>query len=279
MKAFELISLAENKLVAAGIDTARLDAEILLAHVLKRSRFDVLLDSRNDVAENLESEFNELISRRELREPVAYIVGKNGFWSLDVKVTKDVLVPRPETELVVEEALKFARNIHGQISILDLCTGSGCIAMAIAHELAFAKITVTDRSARALAVARENLFFASDRTSFFEGDLFDALPKRNIFDIITANPPYIPHSDKHSLAPDITMHEPEMALYAEKDGLALIEKIIKTVPQFLMKSGALIIEFGIHQSASICEFAKQAGFEIIIVKDLSGIDRVAVMTN
>lgn len=278
MKSFELIAGAERSLATAGVDSPKLDAELLLAYALKKSRFDVVLNSHEEIPAEAEKTFLQLVKRRELREPVAYITGKKEFWSFSVKVTKDVLVPRPETEFVVEEALRIANSLKRPVSLLDLCTGSGCIAMAIAGEIADSKIAVSDISGAALSVAKTNLEFASQRISFFNGNLFEPIPDGTRYDIITCNPPYIAISEREKLAPEITDFEPHKALFAEKEGLDLIEKIITTAPKYLVDSGSLIVEFGLGQGSIIRQVADSAGFAgVKLIKDYSGIERVASM--
>ncbi|MDO8526278.1 MAG: peptide chain release factor N(5)-glutamine methyltransferase [Deltaproteobacteria bacterium] len=232
------INEAEKELAAAGVETPRLDAELLLAHVLGCERFELYLAVPGQPSAISKKKFDDYIERRIKREPVAYIIGCKEFWSILIKVTPDVLIPRPETEAVVEKALKLS----GHRTILDLCTGSGCIAAALATEFPQAHITVVDISKEALTVAKENLKFAGDRITFVEGNLFENV--RGQFDLIVSNPPYIPTSICDTLMPEVKFFEPRRALDGGANGLDFVEKIRQYAPNFLKPDGHLILENG-----------------------------------
>jgi release factor glutamine methyltransferase len=233
--------------------------------------------------------FSEWVQRREKREPLQYITGVQEFRALDFIVTPDVLIPRPETELVVEAALSVvdrARRTAGHDetpTIIDLCTGSGCIAISLARDLPAARIFASDASEQALTVARQNArkHSCSGRIRFLQGDLlepFEQLDLRGQIDVITANPPYIRTGDLPSLQPEVREFEPKIALTAGPDGSEIQQRIISQAPQFLRKHGALIMEMGDGQSEKIAGIIKKHGDfgTAEILKDLAGIDRVIV---
>ncbi len=276
MKVSLLLTSAMSKFSDAGIETPRLDAEVLLAHVLNTTRAGLLASLQDEVSSSKQALFSSLVSRRQLREPIAYIVGKKEFWSLDINVEKGVLIPRPETEHVVEQALILAKSRGKAPSILDLCTGSGCVAVALAEELPLARITASDVSDDAVKVAKKNLARFGNRVRVLTGDLFSPIGSE-AFDIITANPPYIPDGDENALAPEIKEYEPGLALFSGKDGLDFIRRMVKTAASHLNSGGALIFEFGFGEENDVRAIGKTAGFSVEIHKDLSGIDRVAMM--
>ncbi|OGQ06395.1 MAG: protein-(glutamine-N5) methyltransferase, release factor-specific [Deltaproteobacteria bacterium RIFCSPLOWO2_01_44_7] len=243
----ELLEKAEQQLYDVGCETPRLDAEVLLAYVLGCERHEIYTATTRYLVPGGKLEvFKSYIERRLKREPVAYIVGYKEFWSIKIKVTPAVLIPRPETEEVVEKALKILDQglwikDHGP-EILDLCTGSGCIAAALAKEIPNAKIVVTDISEDALEVARQNLAFANGRIQFIKSDLFENV--KGQFDLIVSNPPYIPTQAIQKLEPEITQFEPKLALDGGSDGLDFVRRIRQDAPKFLKTGGQLILENG-----------------------------------
>ncbi len=279
----DAIRSATEQLSKAGIPTARLDAEVLLAHVLGKDRV-WLIAHNNDSLDGAGAKlFEQAIQRRARREPLQYITARQEFWGLDFLVTPDVLIPRPETELIVESAIKILRRAEGPLTIVDLCTGSGCIAVSLAAEIRGARIFASDLSEGALAVARENArrHGASNRIRFLEGDLFGPLEELDIrgrVDIITANPPYIPSGDVPALQPEVREYEPGVALAAGPDGTEVQKKIIVSAAAFLKPRGVLIMEMGLGQAGALRAMAEDAGSysSIEIRKDLAGIDRVIV---
>jgi len=296
---FQNLNWGEMELAKHEIDTARLDAEVLLAYTLVTSRIDLHLNKDKVLSADEKQKFISYIKRRQKREPVAYIVGAKEFWSIRLKVTPDVLVPRPETEGIVEQALaviarseatkqsqghneiatpatKLWRARNDDLNILDLCTGSGCVAAALATEMPHAKITVADISPEAIGIAKQNLAFAGDRIEFFTGDLFDALRESRKFDLITANPPYVADNDFKGLDEDIRRYEPREALLAGPDGLAISKRIIQDAPKYLKAGGSLLMEIGIGQANALIEITKFTGQykKIEVIKDYSGIDRI-----
>lgn len=233
----ELLQQAIAQLKAAGCETPQLDAEVLLAHVLGCERYELYTAIGRQSSVVSQNKFNDYIERRMKREPVAYITGFKEFWSMPIKVTPAVLIPRPETESLVEQALQ-----KGGASILDLCTGSGCIAAALAKELPQAQITVSDISKEALAVARENLKFAGERITFVQGSLFENI--QGPFDLIVSNPPYIPTAVLSGLEPEVNVYEPRLALGGGADGLDFVRNIRRNAPKYLKKGGWLLMEVG-----------------------------------
>ena len=266
-----LLNQAVKTLEKAGVETPKLDAEVLLAHALGCERHELYTKNITGCqapGDDFEK-FRTYIQRRCKREPVAYIRGFKEFWSLKIKVTPAVLIPRPETETLVEKVVEILRpstglrasgnrSGHGESSIpghgepvepctiLDLCTGSGCIAAALATELPDAQITVADISKEALDVARENLAFAKERITFIQSNLFEKIPPPSTgkFDLIVSNPPYIPSTQITQLFPEVSRYEPRLALDGGPDGLAFIDKIKQTAPNFLNPNGWLVLEAG-----------------------------------
>jgi release factor glutamine methyltransferase len=278
----EAIQKAAETLAAHNVPDARLDAEFLLRHALGKDRAWLLVHMQDRLDEQGQRPFEQSIERRKLREPLQYITGSQEFWGLPFKVTPDVLIPRPETEFVVEAALKAVSGIDMPV-IVDLCTGSGCIAISLAKELPKARVFATDRSDRAVHMARENARKngVADRIRFLKGDLFGPLEEMDLrgrIDGIAANPPYVRSGDLTTLQPEVRDFEPEMALVAGPEGTEIAERIIHQAPEYLKPGGSLIMEMGIGQAAAlrkIIEKTHQFG-PIGIVKDLAGIERIIV---
>jgi len=227
--------------------------------------------------------FEQTIERRKLREPLQYIIGTQEFWGLPFRVTPDVLIPRPETEFVVEAALKAVSGTATPV-IVDLCTGSGCIAISLAKELPKARIFATDRSDRAAHIAQENARQngVADRIRFLEGDLFGPLEEMDILgriDCIVTNPPYVRSGDLTALQPEVRDFEPEMALVAGRSGTEIAERIIRQAPPYLRPGGSLIMEMGVGQAAALRKLIEDTHTfgPSEIVNDLAGIERVMVI--
>ncbi|MGH8459989.1 MAG: peptide chain release factor N(5)-glutamine methyltransferase [Stenotrophobium sp.] len=254
------------------------DAEILLAHVLQISRGSLYGRMQRPLTEEADEQLQFLLARRVQGEPVAYLTGDQGFWSLDLKVTRDVLIPRPETELLVEWALGVLKNkIFPRIA--DLGTGSGAIALALASELPSAAVIATDISQAALHVARANAEKLRITRVQFQHSDFDAFlnacgNQRNAaFDLIVSNPPYIAEGDVHL---DALRHEPQLALTAGKDGLDYLRNIIRQAPAALKSRGALLLEHGYDQAVAVRELLQQAGLvEVQTRRDLAGHERAS----
>jgi release factor glutamine methyltransferase len=248
-----------------------LDAEILVAHVAGTSRSALAADPDRPIAPEELLALESLARRRLAGEPVAYLTGRREFWSLDFEVTPEVLVPRPETELVVERVLA-ALGDGGYPAILDLGTGSGAIALSVAHERADAEVTATDVSAAALGVAKRNAArLGLQNLRFLEGSWFDPLAGSR-FDVIASNPPYVADGDQvlATLA-----HEPRAALVGGTGGLAAIEAIVYAAPDHLKSGGWLIVEHGAAQGAAVRALFSAAGLAAVATRpDLAGHERV-----
>jgi release factor glutamine methyltransferase len=257
----------------------RLSAEVLLAHVLGCERIELYTRFEYEPTEQEKARFRELVKRAAQHEPVAYLTGKKEFYSLPIRVTPDVLIPRPETEILVEQALKYL-PADGEPSAWDACTGSGCVAMAIAVNAPQSRVLATDISPEAVAVARENVeaLELTDRVRCMEGDMAilpEAAGDMAPFDVITANPPYVARGDW--VAPSVS-HEPEIALYAEDNGLAQVRRLFDQAPAHLKPGGVLISEFSFNQSTAVREMleASDAFDDVTVLMDHQGLERVVV---
>jgi len=259
-----------------GFEQPRADAEVLLAHALGMERVQLYLNYDKPLSPEELAGFRGLVRRRAAYEPTQYITGKQEFWSLDFEVTPAVLIPRPETEVLVEKALEIAGNKPSLV--LDLGTGSGAIAVALAYERSAIRIIAADKSWPAIEIARKNALRngVAERISFVVMDLFEAFGSRPLFDLIVSNPPYVSDAELLDLAPEIANYEPRSALRGGgKQGLALIRKILEKFHSHLKPEGSFLMEIGLGQ-AEILEAGLPsylAGrFEFI--EDYSGIKRV-----
>jgi release factor glutamine methyltransferase len=314
-----LLEWTRQFFASKDIDDARLTAELLLAHALGIERMQLYMQHDRVVEEPALSAFRDLVKRRSQRVPTQYLLGQAHFRHLTLKVTPTVLVPRPETEILVDEALAIlqpkkppawefergefidhraedsAEEAEPELidtgaappgpanpRVLDLCTGSGCIALAIASECPRATVVATDLSAEALAVARENTEACglSDRVTLLEGDLFAALEllpeDEREFDLIACNPPYVSESDMGTLMPEVRDHEPHVALSAGPNGMNLIDRVLADAPAHLAEGASLLMEIGYDQGGLIRErLAAAEGLELVdIRKDLGGHERI-----
>ncbi len=262
---------------ALGLDrgAASLEAHLLLGQALGRPRAWLLAHPEQGLDESARAAFEGLLARRRQGEPVAYLLGRREFFGLDLRVTRDVLIPRPETELLVELALAHLPP-EVPAEVLDLGTGSGAIALALAHARPAARLTAIDRSARALAVARDNARrLGLERVRFLEGDWFSPLPAGMRFDLIVANPPYVAVGDPHLAEGDLRF-EPATALVGGADGLAALSTIIAQAGQWLAPGGSLWLEHGYDQAAPCRSLLERAGFEAVAShRDLAGQERVS----
>ena len=269
------LSNAAARLAAAGSDSARLDAEMLMAETLRIERSRLSLNRDGTLDEAALARFNALVARRAAAEPVAYIIGRREFWSLDFIVTPAVLTPRPETELLVETALKLLAA-KSSPQILDVGTGSGAIAVALAKEIPGATIVATDISTDALEVARANArrHGVEEKISFRAGDLFDAVGEMK-FNAIVSNPPYIREAGIAALPRDVRGFEPLIALDGGADGMDFYRRIAREAPDYLTAGGFVAVEIGAGMGDEVARLSAEAGFENVrIEKDLAGLERV-----
>jgi release factor glutamine methyltransferase len=266
-------------------ERARLDAEALLLHLFKeiepdRNRAWLIAHQNDPTSSDTRLHFDVIVRRRLSGEPIQYITGQTEFYGLAFRVTPAVLIPRPETEHLVEEMLKRAAHFEEQrvtpLRILDIGTGSGCVAVALAKLLSHAAITAIDLSADALALARANaaLNEVADRIRFLQGDLLDPIVNEK-FELIVSNPPYVPTADRGSLSVEVREFEPALALFAGEDGLDVYRRIAPAAHAALVPGGYLLLEIGYGQSADVTALLEAAGFESIeVFPDLQGIPRV-----
>lgn len=254
------------------------EAELLFTELLNCDRASLYLNRDSILNKEKLFSVSSALKRRIKGEPIQYIIGKTEFMGLEFKVTLDVLIPRPETEILVEAAIKITRLIGEEVRILDLGTGSGCIAVSLAKLLPKAKVTATDISPEALKVALENARSNNVDIDFFQGDLFGTCNLTPItYDLIISNPPYIRSSEIKKLQPEV-QYEPPIALDGGKEGLDFYKRIINDTPRYLKKKGFLILEIGFDQKDDLKKNLQNSGyFEIIeVIKDYNNIDRVVV---
>jgi release factor glutamine methyltransferase len=263
-----------------SIDSPRLTAELLLAHSLGLRRLDLYLQYDRPLQQNELSDYKTLIRRRIQNEPVAYITGEKGFFESDFEVAREVLIPRPETEILVEEALKILNAgsaSSGVKRVLELGTGSGAIVVSLAKAAPFHLYMANDISLPALSIAKKNACrIAGNRVRFFAGDWFGPLRDRPGFDLVVSNPPYIPLAKIGELAPEIRAYEPQLALDGGEDGLACFRTIFREAHRRLVPGGILLLEMGFDQKEDLENILKfHPEYESIeFLKDLSGHDRV-----
>lgn len=263
------------RLGEADIEEAELDARLLLEFVCGTDRNTLLVHGERDVSEEEYGRYCGLIERRAAHVPLQHLTGEQDFMGLTFLVNKDVLVPRQDTEVLVEEAMK---HLHDGMRILDLCTGSGCILLSLLHYSNDCEGVGVDLSARALSVAGKN--YEIQRTQrpdmkarFLEGNLFEGLEDR--FDMIVSNPPYIKTDVIDTLMPEVREYEPVMALDGGTDGLVFYRRIAGDAGAYLNGGGMLFFEIGCEQAADVCKIMEAAGFrEVEVVKDFAGLDRV-----
>lgn len=277
----KLLTWTSKYFASRDIENPRADAELLLAHSLGLRRIDLYVQYDKPLTREELARFREMVRRRARREPVAYITGEKEFWSLVMRVTPAVLIPRPETECLVEAALAFLPEDEGADGrrILDLGTGSGAIILALAVQRPHDVFVAVDRSPSALAIARENAerHEIAPRVRFLKGDWFEPVSKGEpAFDLIVSNPPYIKREDLESLQPEIRQFEPVSALDGGPEGIDALSHIILTAPRYLQPSGCLLLEMGWDQRRLLEPVARQAGCyeEMTFLKDYSGYDRV-----
>lgn len=268
----ELIKIGEDKLTEAGIHDAANDARELLCFVTGRDRSGLIMYINSEVSNEDAQRYYELIHERAARTPLQHITGEQDFMGYRFKVTEDVLVPRFDTELLVEEAAK--RAILGA-KILDLCTGSGIIGIALKKMCFGTEVTMTDLSDEALKVAAENAALNKADVKIVKSDMFEGLDPKEKFTMIVSNPPYISEAEIETLDPEVKDHDPRMALDGGKDGLDFYRIIAAEAPKYLAPGGQVLLEIGYDQGETVPALLKTAGFRNIeVLKDLAGNDRV-----
>jgi release factor glutamine methyltransferase len=286
----ERLAQARAQLEAAGLSPAdaALDAEVLARHVMQWDRAQLIVRARDTEPSAFADRLAALIARRAAREPVAQIVGHREFWGLEFEVTSDVLVPRPETEIIVEEAIDFGKTAPCR-TVVDVGTGSGCLAVAIAHEMADTQVAAIDVSPDALVVAQRNAsrHGVADRIRFLHGNVLEPLadgskpwPTWDVrVDLIVSNPPYVRDGDAPGLSAEVRDHEPHAALFGGKDGFDVIRQLLDQAHAHLAAAGRLVVEFGFGHGDQMIRLAGNAGWTILRVRDdLQGIPRTIVLT-
>jgi release factor glutamine methyltransferase len=274
-----LIRWADERFHKEGMATPRLDAEVLLAETLGLDRVGLYTHFDQPLQPVELARFKQFLLRRLRREPVAYILGRREFWSLPLRVTPDVLIPRPETETLVAETLNALEPAEGRdLRLLEIGTGSGAISIALAKELPTAKVVATDLSPKALAVAEENALQSGvrERIQFMQGDLFRPVRKGEAFDLIVTNPPYISRREFPSLMPEVRDYEPRIALDGGEDGLDFFRRALPAVGEYLRPGSWFLAEMGSGQDQEILAIAGKNSelHSFGFAKDLSGINRV-----
>ncbi len=252
------------------MDAPRLTAELLLAHALGCDRVRLYLDFDKPLAEAELATYRDLVTRRAAGEPTAYLTGRQDFFGRTFKADRRALVPRPETELVVEAALA-GLPVDG--ALLDLCTGSGCIAITVALERPRARVVAIDLSSEALGLARENAEALGARVELLQGDLYDPLPPDLRFDVIAANPPYVPSAEVPGLTRELS-YEPVLALDGGEEGLAVARRLVREAPAHLRPGGALVVEMHESHREVLPRLCREAGLERVEARrDLAGLWR------
>ncbi len=272
---------AEKILQETSVATYKLDAKILLSHTLNLTNSENLILKLNEkISSDDYLKYIHLIERRLKFEPIAYIIGSKDFWKQKYTINNNVLIPRPETELIIELLLKKLKDkIDSKLHVLDLGTGSGCIILSLLSELKFSTGIGIDISEKALNIAKLNAkkFNLNERVNFKISNWFDNLENTDKFDIIISNPPYIPIDEWKNLDPNVLNFEPKGALTDNHDGLENYRIIANSTKKFLKKDGLIVLEMGFGQSKEIKEMFCAKGYEIEIFKDLQSIDRIAII--
>jgi release factor glutamine methyltransferase len=275
----EALAWATQELEASRVPDSRTEAEYLLTFALRVKRHELYLYPERTLTGKESSEFSGSIRKRALREPAQYITGETEFRGLVFKVSPEVLIPRPETELLVEEAVDFLKGFKGEEIVIDLCTGSGCVAVSIAKERSNTLVYAVDISKEALKVASLNAGIngVASSVKFINGDLFALLSElKGKARVIVSNPPYVSKEEIEKLDPEVRDYEPMIALNGGADGLEFIKRIIEDAPGYLLSGGRLMMEIGWGQAERVKEIITRHGLyrDIEIRKDLSGIERV-----
>jgi release factor glutamine methyltransferase len=266
----KLIQWTQGFFARSDVDSPRLTAEILLAHALGCDRLRLYLDFDKPLGEKELAAFRELVKRRAAGEPAAYLTGRKEFFGRAFRADRRALIPRPETELVVEAAL---RALPGPGAALDLCTGSGCIGVTLALERPGARVVLADLSAEAVALAGENAAALGAKVELLQGDLYAPLPDGRRFDVIAANPPYVPTPEVPGLARELS-HEPALALDGGEGGLGVARRLVAGAPARLVPGGTLVVEMHESHVGLLPDLCREAGFASAeAFRDLAGLPR------
>lgn len=270
----EALKYGKEALEKAGIPNAEIDAFWIFEHVFEVNKTDYLLGRSERADDEKFSVYQKLIERRAQHEPCQYILGKCNFCGIDLLVNENVLIPRQDTEVLVEQVLNIMPR---GAKILDMCTGSGAIAIAIKTLRSDAEVTGSDISEKALEVAEENVKSCGVDVKLIQGDLFENIDREERFDLIVSNPPYVTNLEYEELMPEVKEHEPRLALTAGDDGLDIYKRLVKEAPEYLKEDGIIAMEIGCAQGKAVEELLKSNGFgKTKVVKDLAGLDRVVV---
>jgi len=277
----KLLNWVTEYLTQKAVDAPRLSAEMLLSSVLELTRIELYTQYNKVVAKEHLDRLHDLVKRAGRHEPIAYLVGRTEFYSMEFEVTPDCLIPRPETERLVLGAIELLRQRGGPQIVCDLCTGSGVIAAAIAKNVPDAKVVATDISEAALVVAARNIekHKLRERIELRQGDLFEPLTaKLDVFDVIACNPPYVSAAEYEALDKNVKDYEPRIALYASEEGLDVYRRIAERIDQFLKPDAVLLLEIGYKQGPAVRELLESSGTfaEVRIEKDLQDHDRIVV---
>lgn len=274
MRIADMAASAAADLRDAGVQSPVLDAELIISHALGMERIRVGIDADRELTAAEIRRIQSLLRRRRAFEPIAYILGRKEFYSLDFMVTRDVLIPRPETELLVDLAVYYARQ-NG--AVVDIGTGSGAIAVSVKHSRPDIEMHATDISERALRVARKNAaaILGPKKIRFHSGDLFEPLQAMK-FQVIAANPPYVNRDDAARLQKDLS-YEPEIALFADREGRGTVERIVAGAAAHLSEGGILLFEIGADMKECTENTGRRHGFSVSVMNDYAGLPRVAVM--
>ena len=277
MTVLEAINKGAEFLTRKGIESPRLQSELLLAHILNLPRLRLYLQFERQISEAQANEFREMLVRRGNHEPLQHIVGATSFCGMPIIVTPAVLIPRPETEVLAEQAWTFLNSIQGETTFADLGTGSGCLPIAIAAHAKKSRGVTVDISKVALEVARQNVEQnqLADRIELREGNFLAALQPAERFDVIVSNPPYIPTAEVELLEPEVRDHDPRLALDGGADGLDFHRALAQRAAQFLKPGGRLLIEFADGQGEALRELFGSHGWSVHgVIRDLSGTERI-----
>ncbi len=274
-----LVNWTRDHFRQCGLDSPRLSAELLLARAMSCERIELYTRWDHVPDESVRTAFRGLVAEAGDHRPIAYLLGTKEFFSMPFDVTPDVLIPRPETEILVERALELtrARRTDGEFRLLDLCTGSGCVAISIAAHAPHAAVSAGDVSAAALRVAGRNAerHGVAGRIAFHEGDLYTPLPSSQRFAAIVCNPPYVAEDEIDTLPSNVRDHEPHVALFAGPDGLDIIRRVIPGAADRLAASGHLLLEVGYDQASSVAALFSDSGWsDVVRYRDMGGHERV-----